>query len=55
VVNPEGAHIATAEYPRPGRLWKFSITPHGSLAWDLDPASGTQRIYMLDLPELHGR
>lgn len=55
IVDREGQHIATAEYPGGGRLWKCSITPHGSLAWDLDPASGTQRIYMLDLPELQGR
>lgn len=51
VVNSEGEHIGTAEYPRSGYLWRFSITPYGSLAWNLDPESGVQRVYILDMQE----
>ncbi len=52
VVNSQGEQIATAEFPRVGKFWKFSITPHGSLAWNQDPVSGVQRLYILQLPEI---
>lgn len=50
IIDNAGVHIGTAEFPRPGKHWQFSITPNGSLAWNLDPESGFQRVYMIDLP-----
>ena len=52
IINNDGVHIGTAEFPRNGHHWKFSITPYGSLAWNLDPESGVQRVYTLELPVL---
>lgn len=52
IVSPEGEHAGTAEFPRAGRFWEFRITPYGSLAWNLDPESGVQKVYILDLPKL---
>ena len=53
VVDSSGRHIASVDFPRNGRYWRFSITPYGSLAWDMDPESGVQRVYILDLPEVN--
>jgi hypothetical protein len=50
VFDETGVHVATAEYPRAGKFWEFSITPYGSLAWNNDPLSGIQKLYMIDLP-----
>ena len=50
IIDNDGVHIGTAEFPRPGKYWQFSISPNGSLAWNLDPLSGVQRVYMIDLP-----
>jgi hypothetical protein len=50
IIDNDGVHIGTAEFPRNGRHWKFSITPYGTLAWNLDPESGVQRVYTLELP-----
>lgn len=50
IIDNNGDHIGTAEFPRAGKHWQFSITPNGSLAWDLDPILGFQRVYMIDLP-----
>ena len=50
IINNNGDHIGTAVFPRTGKFWQFSITPNGSLAWNLDPVSGFQRVYMIDLP-----
>ncbi len=52
IVSPEGEHIGTSEFPMAGRFWEIRITPHGSLAWNLDPESGVQKVYILDLPGL---
>lgn len=50
VFDSAGIHVATAEFPRVGRFWQFSITPYGSLAWNNDPLSGIQKLYIIDLP-----
>ncbi|MCK5842598.1 MAG: hypothetical protein KAH31_10545 [Candidatus Sabulitectum sp.] len=52
VFDTAGDHIGTAEFPRTGKQWQFSITPNGSLAWNNDPLSGIQKIYMIELPEV---
>lgn len=52
IIDTDGDHIGTAEFPRTGRHWKFSISPNGSLAWNLDPVSGFQKVYILDLPAI---
>jgi len=53
VVDESGTHIASVDFPMNGRFWRFSITPYGSLAWNLDPESGIQKVYILDLPEVN--
>ncbi len=53
IFNNDGEHIGSAEFPRCGRHWKFSISPNGSLVWNLDPVSGFQKVYMLELPEIN--
>jgi len=50
IVDGEGVYIGTAEFPRTGHFWNFSITPYGSIGWNSDPVSGVQRLYILDLP-----
>lgn len=52
LISNDGVHVGTAEFPRKGHHWKFSITPYGSLAWNLDPISGFQKVYILDLPKI---
>ena len=52
IFDSTGTHIATAEFPRASRHWRFSITPYGSIAWNLDPESGYQIVYLLELPEI---
>lgn len=52
IVNPEGENAGNSEFTRAGRFWEFRITPYVSLAWNLDPESGVQKVYMLDLPGL---
>ncbi len=52
VFDTDGVHVATAEYPRVGKSWQFRITPNGTLAWNNDPLSGVQKLYMIDLPVL---
>ena len=42
--------LDAGSFSRPGKYWQFSISPNGSLAWNLNPLSGVQRVYMLDLP-----
>jgi len=54
IIDADGDHIGTAEFPWTGHHWRFSISPNGSLAWNLDPESGFQKIYMLDLPVIDG-
>ncbi len=52
IFDSTGTHIATAEFPMNGRHWRFSITPYGNLAWNLDPESGYQTVHLLELPEI---
>ncbi len=53
VFDTDGVHIASAEFPQAGRYWQFSITPNGSLAWNNDPLSGVQKVYMIELPVIN--
>jgi len=53
IIDSAGDHIGTAEFPGMGRHWQFSISPNGSLAWNLDPESGIQKVYILDLPAVN--
>lgn len=52
VFDSAGVHVATAELRITGRFWQFSITPYGALAWNSDPLSGIQKLYMIDLPDI---
>ncbi len=53
VFDTDGVHIASAEFPQAGRYWQFSITPNGCLAWNNDPLSGVQKVYMIELPVIN--
>ena len=50
IFDMNGEHLLSAQFPREGSSWKFHIDHHGVLAWEEDPASGVQKIYMLELP-----
>lgn len=54
IFDTAGNHVATAEFPIKGKFWQFSINPYGSTAWNLDPESGFQKVYMLELPSVNG-
>lgn len=53
VFDTTGDHIGTAEFPETGKQWQFSISPYGSLAWNNDPLSGVQKVYMIELPAIN--
>ena len=53
IFDTAGDHIGTAEFPETGKQWQFSITPYGSLAWNNDPLSGVQKVYMIELPVIN--
>ncbi|MEA3266764.1 MAG: hypothetical protein U9P42_07465, partial [Candidatus Fermentibacteria bacterium] len=53
VFDTDGVHIASAEFPRVGKQWQFSISPYGGLAWNNDPLSGVQKVYMIELPVIN--
>lgn len=53
IFDTTGDHIGTAEFPGTGKQWQFSITPYGSLAWNSDPLSGVQKVYMIELPVIN--
>lgn len=52
VYDPErrGAHLFSAKLPLPGRRWQVRIYPGTMLAWDEDPPSGVQTLYLIELP-----
>ncbi|MCK5064101.1 MAG: hypothetical protein KAQ97_02390, partial [Candidatus Fermentibacteraceae bacterium] len=52
IFDMNGEHILSAQFPREGHSWKFHIDHHGILAWEEDPESGIQKIFMLELPEM---
>jgi hypothetical protein len=47
-----GEHLFSAVLPRESASWKFYIDGYGMLAWEEDPPSGYQRLYIIDLPEI---
>lgn len=52
IFDMNGEHLLSAKFPREGHSWKFHIDNHGILAWEEDPESGIQKIYLLELPEM---
>jgi len=52
VYDPErgGAHLFSARLPLPGRRWQVRIYDGTMLAWDEDPFSGVQTLYLIELP-----
>ncbi len=52
IFDMNGEHLLSAKFPREGHSWKFHIDHHGILAWEEDPESGTQKIYLLELPDM---
>lgn len=53
IFDTAGDHVGTAEFPGTGKQWQFSISPYGSLAWNNDPLSGVQKVYMIELPVIN--
>jgi hypothetical protein len=47
-----GEHLFSAVLPRESASWKFYIDGYGMLAWEEDPPSGYQKLYIIDLPEI---
>lgn len=47
-----GEHLFSAQLPIESRSWKFHIDRYGILAWEEDPVSGFQKLYMIDTPDI---
>ncbi|MCK5036235.1 MAG: hypothetical protein KAS73_10110 [Candidatus Sabulitectum sp.] len=43
-----GNLLRHAMFPADGWSWETKITPHGILAWELDPLEGYQKLYLLN-------
>ncbi len=50
VFNMTGDHLFSARFPVEGLSWRFHIESGGILAWDEDPESGIQKVYILQKP-----
>jgi len=48
--NRGGAHLFSARLPLPGRRWQVRMYHDTMLAWDEDPPSGVQTLYLIELP-----
>ncbi len=50
VFDMTGEHLFSARFPMEGLSWKFHIESRGMLAWEEDPESGVQKVYMIEEP-----
>ncbi len=50
VFDMNGEHLFSARFPMEGLSWKFHIESQGILAWEEDPQSGVQKVYMVEEP-----
>lgn len=50
VFDAEGCHSFSAVFPRKGLNWKFHVSGEGMLAWNGDPETGVQRVYVVETP-----
>lgn len=48
IFHRDGNHLRHAVFPEEGWSWTFNISPYGILAWEADPASGFQQLYLLE-------
>lgn len=48
IFDGQGNLLRHAVFPVEGWSWTFHISPEGMLAWEADPASGFQQLYMLE-------
>jgi hypothetical protein len=48
VFDMTGEHLFSARFPMEGSCWKFHIESRGMLAWEEDPESGVQKIYIVE-------
>jgi len=49
IYDLDGNLLHHAVFPAEGWSWKTKITPHGILAWELDPLDGYQKLYLLKM------
>jgi len=47
IFNLDGVLLRHAVYPIESWSWETEITPHGILAWELDPLDGYQKLYLV--------
>jgi hypothetical protein len=53
IYDPQGgltAHARLGSTPPDGQTWRFAFGAQGILAWSEDPASGYQKLYVLEYP-----
>jgi len=50
VFDMAGEHLFSARFPMEGSGWRFHIESLGMLAWNEDPESGVQKVYMIQVP-----
>jgi hypothetical protein len=48
IFDLDGNPVRHAAFNEPGWSWTFAISPRGILAWEMDPAEGYQRLYLLE-------
>ncbi len=50
VFDMSGEHLFSARFPLSGTGWRFHIESRGILAWDEDPESGIQKVFVVEVP-----
>lgn len=50
VFDMTGEQLFSASLPMEGLSWMFHIESRGMLAWEEDPESGVQKVYMIEMP-----
>lgn len=48
IYDLDGNLLRHAIFPDDGWSWETEVTPHGILAWELDPLMGYQKLYLLE-------
>ncbi len=47
IYDLEGNPLRQAVFPKDSWVWATEITPHGILAWELDPEEGYQKLFLI--------
>ena len=48
IYDLSGQHLFSAQLPMESRSWKFHVAAEGMLAWEEDPETGFQKLYVIE-------